>query len=82
MTPDDPRRTCIYGHAKKCNSNFSFGKDNTLIALRGGEGEGGELAPAQKVDNVVHGTPQFVSPTAVIYLVEIRFKPTTSSNTG
>ena len=48
MTPDDPRRTCIYGHAKKCNSNFSFGKDNTLIALRGGGGGGGGNWPQHK----------------------------------
>ena len=35
MTPDDPRRTCVFGHARERNSDFRFGKDKTLIALRG-----------------------------------------------
>lgn len=59
MTPDDPRRTCILGHARKRNSNFGFREDNMLMALRGER----KLAPAQNVDNVVHRVAQLVFPT-------------------
>ena len=35
MTPDDPRRTCIFGHARKRNSNFRFGKVKHLSLYEG-----------------------------------------------
>lgn len=56
MTPDDPRRTCIFGHARRRNNNFRFGKDKTLLALR----ERKRLAPAQKVGNAVYWIAQLV----------------------